>query len=130
MKVTMWCRWFVTLSFVSLSAFVVSAPPADSQSLAGSGSMRSHPGGNQETHTPTMPKGSKADAGIRSIRPPDMPGQAPVPRERTEALEERLRNGQMEKPVAQGQVSDRLEQLHRGSAESSPGDTITGQTAQ
>lgn len=130
MTVTMWCRWFVTLSFISLSAFVVGAPPADSQSLAGSGSMGSRPGGNQETQTPTKPKGSKSDGGIRSIRPPDMPGHAPVPRERAEALEERLRNGQMEKPVAQGQISDRLEQLHRGSAESSPDDTTIGQTPQ
>ena len=130
MKVTMWCRWFVTLSFVSLSAFVVGAPPAASQSLAGSGSMGSYHGGNQETQTPTKPKGFRPDGGIRSIRPPDMPGQAPVPRERAEALKERLRNGQMEKPVAQGQISDRLEQLHRGSAETSPGDTITGQTAE
>lgn len=130
MKVTMWCRWFVALSFVSLSAFVGGAPPADSQSLAGSESMGSDPGGNQDTLTPTKPKGANADGGIRSIRPPERPGQAPVPRKRAEALEKRLRNGQMERPVAQGQISDRLEQLHRGSAESSPGDTTTEQTAQ
>jgi hypothetical protein len=32
-------------------------------------------------------------------------------------LEERLQSGQMEKPVAQGQISDRLEQFYKGSAE-------------
>ena len=130
MKATTWCRWFVTLSLVSLSAFVVSAPPAHSQSTAGSGSVGSGPGGSQETPTPTKPRGSKPDGTMRSMRPPDMPGQTPVPRERTQALEERLRNGQMEQPIAQGQISDRLEQLHRGSAESSTGDTATGQSAQ
>jgi hypothetical protein len=130
MKPATSCRWFVTLSFVSLSAFVVSAPPADSQSLAGSGSLGSRPGGSHETHTQPKPKGSKPDSGIRSMRPSDTPGQTLVPRDRTEALEERLRNGQMDQPIAQGEISDRLEQLHRGAGESSTGDTATGQSPQ
>ena len=124
------CRWVITLSLISLSAAVVSATPAHSQSAAAPGSVGSRSGGSHETHTPTKPKGSKPDGGIRSMRPPDMPGQALVPRERTETLEERLRNGQMDQPIAQGQISERLEQLHRGSAESSTGDTAIGQSAQ
>ncbi len=130
MKVTMWCRGFVMRSLISLSAVVLSAPPAHSQSAAGSGSVGSPPAGSQETPAPTKPRGSKPDATKRSVRPPDMPGQTPVPHERAEALEERLRNGQMDQPIAQGQISDRLEQLHRGSAESSNGDTATVQPAQ
>lgn len=130
MKVTMWCRWFVTLSLISLSAVVVSALPAHSQSAAGSGSVGSRPGGSQETPAPTKPRGSKPDGTMRSMQPPYIPGQTPVPRERAQALEERLRSGQMERPIAQGQISDRLEQLHSGSAESSTSDTATGQPAQ
>lgn len=130
MKVTTWCRWFVTLSLVSLSAVVVSVMPAYSQSAASSGSVGSRPGGSHETPTPAKPRGSNPNAPMRNMRPSDMPGQTPMPRERTQALEERLRNGQMEQPIAQGQISDRLEQLHRGSAESSTGDPATGQSVQ
>ncbi len=129
MNATMWGRCFVTLCLLSLSAVVVSAPPAHSQSAAGSGSVGSRPGGNRETPAPTKPRGSKPDGAMRSVRPPDMPGQAPAPREPAQALEERLRNGQMEQPIVQGQISDRLEQLHRGSAESSTEDAATRQPA-
>ena len=87
--------------------------------------------GNMERPIPAKPRGSHPDGTMRSMRPPPyIPGQTPVPRERTRALEERLRSGQMERPVAQGQISDRLEQLHSGSAESSSGNTATGQSAQ
>src|SRR5512134_3644665 len=107
MTITMWCRWFVTLSLTILSVVAVSAPPARSQSTAIAGTVGSPPDGNQETSTPTKPRGSKPDGTVRSVRPPDMPGRTPVPRERAQALEERLRNGQMEHPIAQGQISDR-----------------------
>jgi hypothetical protein len=130
MRVTMWSRWFVTLSLISLFAVVFSDPPAHPQPASGSGSVGSRPGGNQETPGPTKPKSFKPDGGMRSVRPPDMPGRTPVPYDRAQALEERLRNGQMEQPIVQGQISDRLEQLHRGSTESSAGDTATGQPAQ
>lgn len=83
-----------------------------------------------ETGKPAKPRGSHPDGTMRSMRPPYIPGQTPVPRERTRALEERLRSGQMEQPIAQGQISDRLEHLHSGSAESSTDDTATGQPGQ
>jgi hypothetical protein len=80
-----------------------------------------------ETPKPAKPRGSHLDGTMRSTQPPYLPGQTPVPRERTRALEERLRSGQMERPIAQGQISDRLEQLHSGTAEGSSGNTATGQ---
>ena len=86
--------------------------------------------GSPEAPAPAKPRGSKHDGTMRSMRPPYIPGQTPVPREQTRALIERLRSGQMERPIAQAQISDRLEQLHSGSAESSTGDTATGQSAQ
>lgn len=79
---------------------------------------------------PAKPRDSKPDGTMRSMRPSDRPGQASVSRERVQALEERLRSGQMERPIAQGQISDRLEQLHRGPVEHSTGDTTSGQSAQ
>ena len=41
--------------------------------------------------------------------------QIPALPDRTQVLEERLRSGLMEKPIAQGEVSDRLNQLYGGS---------------
>jgi hypothetical protein len=76
---------------------------------------------------PAKPRGSYPDGTMRSLRPSDMPGQTLVPNDRTQALEERLRRGQMERPIAQGQISDRLEQLHSGSAERLNGETTPGQ---
>jgi len=39
----------------------------------------------------------------------------PAPRDPSQAVEERLRSGQMDKPIAQGEISDRLNQLYSGS---------------
>lgn len=86
--------------------------------------------GTLETPTPAKPRGPHPDGTMRSMPSPYIPGQTPVPRERTRALEERLRSGQMERPIAQGQISDRLEQFHSGSAENSSGNTATGESAQ
>ena len=130
MKATTSCRWAIMLSLISMSAAVVGVTPVHSQSAAAPGSMGSRPGGSQETPIPAKPRGSHPDGTMRSMRPSDIPGQTPVPSERTRALEERLRSGRMERPIAQGQISDWLEQLHSGSAESSTGETAPGQSVQ
>jgi hypothetical protein len=130
MKATTSCRWAITLSLISMSADVVGVTPAHSQSAAAPGSMGSRPGGNQENPIPAKPRGSHPDGTMRSMRPSDIPGQTLVPSERTRALEERLRSGKMERPIAQDHVSDWLEQLHSGSAESSTGETAPGQSGQ
>lgn len=83
-----------------------------------------------ESPKPAKPRGAHPDGTMRSTQPPYLPGQTTVPRERIRALEERLRSGQMERPIAQGQISDRLEQLHSGSTESSTSNAATGQSAQ
>jgi hypothetical protein len=49
------------------------------------------------------------------------PGQA-LP-DRAQQLEERLRRGEMNRSTPQGEISNRLDQLHEGSAQ--PGDTPT-----
>ena len=130
MKATTSCRWVITLSLISIFVAVVGATPAYSQSAAAPGSVGSRLGGNQEALTPEKPRGSHPDGAIRSMRPSDISGQTPAPNERALALEERLRSGQMDRPIAQGQISDWLEQLHSGSAESSTGGTTPGQSVQ
>ena len=49
--------------------------------------------------------------------------QIPAAPDRTQTVEERLRSGQMEKAIAQGEISDRLNQLYSGS------NRVTGETA-
>jgi hypothetical protein len=130
MKSTTSCRWVITLSLISMSSAVAVAIPAHSQSAATPESVESRPGGSHETPIPAKPRGSHPDGTMRSMRPTDIPDQTPVPSERTRALEERLRSGQMERPIAQGQISDWLEQLHSGSAENATGETAPGQSDQ
>jgi hypothetical protein len=43
------------------------------------------------------------------------PKQMPLPRDPSQVVEERLRSGQMDKPIAQGEISDRLNRLYSGS---------------
>jgi hypothetical protein len=130
MKATTSCSWIITLSLMSIFSAVVGTMPAHSQSGAAPGSVGSHPGRSQETLIPAKPKGSHPDGTNRSMRPSDIPDQTPAPNVRARALEERLRRGQMERPIAQDQVSDWLEKLHSGSAERSTDDTAPGQSAQ
>jgi hypothetical protein len=123
-------RRVFTLGLISIFVAVVGTTPAYSQSAAAPGLVGSHPGKSRESPTPAKPRGSPSDRAMQSMRPSDIPGQTTVPSEQLRALEERLRSGQMERPIAQDQVSDRLEQLHSGSAERSTGDTTSRQSVQ
>lgn len=131
MKFTTACRWVISLSLTSLLFAIVGTVPAHSQLAAAPGSVGSHPGGSQETLIPPKPKGgSPADGTKRSMRPSDVPDQTTAPNVQARALEERLRRGQIERPIAQSQISDWLEQLHSGSKERSTGETVPGQSVQ
>ena len=129
MNVTTSCSCVVILSLVTILSSVMGTTPAYSQSAVVSGSVKSHPGENQETVTPAKPRGSVGDGSVRGRRPSDIPDQTPAPNVRARALEERLRRGQMDRPIAQGEVSDRLEQLHSGAGASTTDETVSGQAA-
>ena len=128
MKATTSCNWVITLGLMSIFSAVVGTMPAHSQSAAVPESVGSSHGRSQETLIPAKPRGSHPDGVMRNRRPPDIPDQTPAPSVRARALEERLRRGQMERPIAQGEISDRLEQLHSGSAGHSTGETAPGQS--
>ncbi|HEX4920629.1 MAG TPA: hypothetical protein VFV92_07805 [Candidatus Bathyarchaeia archaeon] len=115
-------RWIVAISLF-LSAVVVGVSPGQAQSAGGAGgssggspsSSQGAPGGSRESSRPSKSRSANPTDAMRHARPPGLTlkpqeQQAPL-------LEERLQSGQMEKPVAQGQISDRLEQFHKGSAE-------------
>src|SRR6185295_6918268 len=130
MKFTTAFSWVITRSLMSILSPVMGTVPAHSQSAAATGSVGSHPGGSQETFIPPKPSGSHPDGTKRSMRPSDVPDQTTAPNVRARALEERVRRGQMERPIAQSQISDWLEQLHSGSVERSTGETVPGQSVQ
>jgi hypothetical protein len=115
-------RWIVAISLF-LSAVVVSVSPGQAQSAGGTGGSsggspgdsEGAPSGSRESSRPSKPRAANPNDALRHARPP---GLMLRPQEQqASALEERVQSGQMEKPVAQGQISDRLEQLHKGSGE-------------
>jgi hypothetical protein len=105
---------------VSLSIAIPTPSPISAASASGGSSAGSR---TQDAGKPAMPR--KADPDVTARRAPSFgkPKQAPMPFDRTQAVEERLRSGQMEKPIAQGEISERLNQLYSGS------NNRTGETA-
>src|SRR5437868_8490280 len=99
MKSTSGCRRVITLSLMSILSAVVGTGPAHSQSAVAPGSEGSHSCGSQETLIPPKSRDSHANATKRSMRPPDIPDQTTTPNMRARTLEERLRSGQMERPI-------------------------------
>ena len=103
----------MTLSLVSITISI------ESHSIAASG-----PDGDLASSGSQPGVLRKADPNA-TVRTPSAgkPKQIPVPPDRTQTIEERLRSGQMEKPIAQGEISERLNQLYSGS------NRVTGETA-
>ena len=108
------CR--MTLSLVSITI----ATQIEITTASGSEGV-SAPSGSQEPGKAAMPRKADPNATVRTPSA-GKPKQIPVAPDRTQAVEERLRSGQMEKAIAQGEISDRLNQLHSGS-NSVPGET-------
>ena len=120
MSAPTWCRLIGLLSLLTFSDFASSPLSVHSQTGGAAGSGGLSPGGNQGT--PTKLRGSKAGSSKPDTQPSGMPG---APRDQTQALEERLRGGQLEQPIAQDQISNRLEQLHGRSPNGATGGSTT-----
>jgi hypothetical protein len=97
-------QWIVHLTVAGMMV-LASIPPTPSQAAAASGKSGSTPGTAHERSLPAKPKapGDLTNSPIERQAPP---AQA--------SAEERMRSGQMERPKFQSDVSDRLEELHRG----------------
>ena len=111
-------RWIVAISLF-LSAVVVGVSPGQAQAAGGAGgspsSSQGAPGGGRESSSPSKPRSANPADVMRHARPPGLTLKPQA--QQAPPLEERLQSGQMEKPVAQGQISDRLEQFYKGAAE-------------
>jgi len=108
------CR--MTLSLISITATGPQLTPASTSDGVPASDGRQEPG------KLVMPRKTDPNATVRTPSA-GKPKQIPVAPNRTQTVEERLRSGQMEKPIAQGEISDRLNQLYSGS------NSVAGETA-
>jgi hypothetical protein len=100
MNATSALLYIVTVAFASLPSQLELV--ASAQSASTSTEKTGKPGAPAKTDSSGLPPGAKAK-------------QMPAQRDPSQAVEERLRSGQMDKPIAQGEISDRLNQLYSGS---------------
>jgi hypothetical protein len=116
MNATMASQCIITLSLISIGL------PTQAQATAASapGSADSAPRETHEKRRPAAP----GTANLRGTPPAGKPMQVPVPPNRAQEVEERVRSGQMEPPIAQDKISEQLEQLHSGS-NNLPGETAS-----
>ena len=103
-------QWIAVISLFSLSTLVET--PGQATTAGGAGPP---PAGSHQNS-----KAGKSGTAHNPVPPPGKPDQRPMPREQAPPLEERLQRGDMEEAVAQGQVSDRLEQFHKASPGGTP----------
>ena len=103
-------RRIVAVSLLGLSLLVVARGQAKT-----AGSADPPPAGSHQTSKP-----GKSGTAQNPVPPPGKPDVRSMPRKQTPPLEERLQRGEMEEAVAQGQVSDRLEQFHKASPGGTP----------
>jgi hypothetical protein len=117
MNATTASQCIITLSLISIGL------PTQAQVTAasGSGSAGSAPSETHENRKPAAP----GTANPRGTPPAGKPRQLPVPPDRAQEVEERVRSGQMEPPIAQDVISEQLEQLHSGSNDL-PGERASG----
>ena len=112
MNMTTACRCIITLSLVSV------AVPAQTAASAGSPSGQALAfSAAEETKKPsTAGTADSAKMTPRRTTPSDKPREGLVTTpNRAQEVEARVRSGQMDQPIAQGEISERLNQLEAGS---------------
>lgn len=104
------CPCIITFSLVS-----VAVPAMGAGASSGTDRHPSASSGSRETRTPATTDATNRQGTLsgapRAGKPKEAPGQANP----AQQVEERVRSGQMEQPIAQGAISDRLNQLESGS---------------
>ena len=106
MKVTTACQCIITFSLVGIP-IAVQGPAA---AASGSGTQASAP----EERKPSPPGAASPNAQARGAAPTGKPVQPRMRPNPAQEVEERVRSGQMDQPIAQGAISERLNQLQSG----------------
>jgi hypothetical protein len=116
MNATTACHCIITLSLVS-----VGLPSSITATAAvGSGDQASASSTTPEVRKPGAPGTTNPPGTARGTTPAGKTREAPMPPNRVQEVEERVRSGQMDQPIAQGEISERLNQLGSGSKSPSP----------
>ena len=108
MNATRACQCILTLTLVSI-AVPIRAPVS---AASDSGARLSTPNGSPERKKPATP--AHPNGSTRETTPTGKTGQSTNPPNRAQEVEERVRSGQMEQPIAQGEISERLNRLDSG----------------
>jgi hypothetical protein len=103
------------LCIITLCLVSISVPAGPQTTLASRSDRDSAPSRGQETEKPATIQKANPNGMSGGMPSAGKPKQMPTPPDRSQIVEERLRSGQMEKPIAQGEVSDRLNQMYSGS---------------
>lgn len=103
---------FLCLMTLSLSITVTIQPRVTAAEESDAGSA---PRQSQEPGKPPTPRKADPNVTARGTPSPGKPKQIPGPLNPSQIVEERLQSGQMEKPIAQGEISERLNRLYSGS---------------
>lgn len=122
MNFTTACQCIVTLSLVGIAA------PTQPPSAASESNVHSVTSGSHEARNPSPPDATHRNGPMSAAPPVAKPKEAPAPPNPAQQVEERVRSGQMEQPIAQGAISERLNQLEGGSSHSSE-HTATGHSS-
>jgi hypothetical protein len=100
------CRYFIAISLIGM------AIPASASVVRASNE-------SSEARKPPTAGRVTPDGATQGTAPAGKARAAPMPPNRAQEVEERVRSGQMERPIAQGDISDRLNQLESGLSTSS-----------
>ena len=103
MNVTRACQCIITLSLIGIGV--------PTQPTAAAFGSETQPSASGRSHEPRKPSTPEPASHYRPGKPKD----APTPPSPAQQVEERVRSGQMEQPIAQGAISERLNQLEGGS---------------
>jgi len=110
MNVITACRCVIAFSMFS-SGIPATAPAS---AASGVGAEESAFAENHETRKPAGPRGAGPHGTTQGTTAAGNMKQNPMPPDRAQIVEERVRSGHMEQPIAQGEISERLNQMERG----------------
>src|SRR5207249_11297380 len=109
MNATTACQCIISLSLVTIGV------PTQASATGASGAQASASSGTPEERKPGTPGTANPNGTTRGTTSTGKTREAPMPPNRAQEVEERVRSGQMEQPIAQGEISERLNQLESGS---------------
>ena len=111
MHATTACQCILTLSLLTIGVPTSITATAD----VGSSEQASASSTRPEVRKPGTPGTANPHGTARGTPPAVKTRESAMPPNKAQEVEERVRSGQMDQPIAQGEISERLNQLGSGS---------------